>query len=224
MAKRRDPFANQHASDNDPLHNIPIAKPYKREDRSWEKANKAFSCHIPVSLEDRAIAVRDAILWISQHDENGNLRSDQTTVDDVATTLIDYALAMAAKENITFRPTAKGKMTLSWNEAEAGWNSPIAIGEPVRKKKNVPSKTMVLSYRWTPEHQGQIEVLAGKTGEAEQKDDGTKKPNPYRFAVPIGEVIVVLLERAVSGYQSREMCLLSHPVSTAQTVDGWASK
>ncbi len=223
MAERRDPFANRPASNNDPLHNIPVAKPYKREDRSWEKANPSFSAWIPTRLMDRAIVIKNAILWISQHDENGELRSDRTTVDDVATTLIDYALAMAAKENITFRPTAKGKMTLSWNEAEAGWNSPIAIGEPVRKKKAALPKQVTLGYRWTPEHQVGIEKLAGEVRPVQYKDDGAIKRDPHRFAVPLGEIVVRLLQRAISDYQSRKMRLLSRPVSAAQTVDGWAS-
>jgi len=216
-SKRRNPFAqpaDPWNGANDPLATIRMPEKKKRE-RKWEKENRAYTYGVSAQSNEAAHLIRDAILWISQHNENGELRQDRTTVDNVATVLIDYALQLAEKENLVFAPTRTGRMTIQWEEVEQGWESPIKIGTPIRKKKTPPKKTVFLAYRWPKKYHQRIEALSGKVPD-------TKKQNPHRYKVPIGEVVVRLLQRGIDDYKARKIHLTSSQESVTQKVAGWA--
>ena len=221
--KRRNPFARSDFEGKDPIDLIPIAKKAER-DRVWEKKNKAYSYRIPQRLRDEAIAVRESILSIASFDENGHLRMDRTTVDDVAKALIASALKKAKEETLTFAPARTGKMKLEWKEAEQGWEAPIVLKKVEKKKKKAPSKQIVLSYRWSPERHAEIEALAGEVHAVRHREDGTTKNNPHRFSVPPGEVVVRLLQRAITAYKERRLVLSSSPETVSQKVTGWAER
>ena len=221
--KRRNPFNRTDLEGKSPLDLIPTAKKVVRP-RIWEKKNKAYSCRIPIRLTEEAIEVRENILSIATYDESGHLRMDQTTVDDIAKNLIAYALLKAQEENLTFAPTRQGKMKLQWEEAEQGWESPIALKKVEKKKKKDQPKQIFLAYRWLPEHHTEIEALAGATSDVRYRDDGSKVNNPHRFSVSPGEVVVRLLQRAITAYKERTLVLLSKPKTVAQKVTGWAER
>ena len=218
--QRRNPFLQGNV---EPIDLIPMAKKAER-DRIWEKKNKAYSYRIPQRLRDEAIEIRESILSIATYDENGHLRMDRTTVDDVARELLSYALAKAKEETLTFAPTRTGKMKLEWKEAEQGWEPPIVLKKVAKKKKSVAPKQIVLSYRWSPEQHAEIEVLAGEVHAVRLRDDGSIKNNPHRFSVPPGEIVVRLLMRAVTAYKERKMVLSTRPETAAQKVTGWAER
>jgi hypothetical protein len=225
MAKstRRDPFARSGFEGKDPLDLIPVAKKAVRQ-RTWEKKNKTFSYRIPQRLQAEAIEVRESILSIAAYDEKGHLRMDQTTVDDVAKNLVAYALVKAKKENLTFSPTRQGKMKLEWEEAEQDWSPPIVLKKVEKKKRQTPVKQMFLGYRWSLEHHAEIEVLAGSTKDVHYRDDGSIVNNPHRFSVSPGEVIVRLLQRAITAYKERRLLLSSQPETVSQKVTGWVER
>ncbi len=222
--KRKNPFERFGGSEEgqSPLDLIPTAKKVVRI-RTWEKKNKAFSYRIPERLREAAIEVRESILSIATFDEDGNLRMDRTTVDDVASALIGYALAKAKEENLTFAPTRAGKMTLDWEEAEKGWKTPITLKKvPPRKRKAKP-KQVFLGYRWDGKYHLEIEKLAGSVRPVVHREDGSKVNNPHRFSVPPGEIVVRLLQRAIKAYIARELRLATRPETAAQKITGWSS-
>ncbi len=218
--QRRNPFLQQGSVE--PIDLIPIAKKAER-DRVWEKKNKAYSYRIPQRLRAEAIEVRESILSIASFDENGHLRMDRTTVDDVAKALIASALKKAKEETLTFAPTRTGKMKLEWKEAEQGWEAPIVLKKVEKKKKKAASKQIFLAYRWSPDQHTEIEALAGEIHAVRYREDGTTKNNPHRFSVPPGEV-VRLLQRSITAYKERRLILSSSPETVAQKVTGWAER
>ena len=218
--QRRNPFLQGNV---EPIDLIPMAKKAER-DRVWEKKNKAYSYRIPQRLRAEAIEVRESVLSIASFDENGHLRMDRTTVDDVARELLSYALAKSKEENLTFAPTRTGKMKLEWKEAEQGWKSPIVLKKVEKKKKKAPAKQFFLAYRWSSEQHAKIEALAGEVHAVRLRDDGSIKNNPHRFSVPPGEIVVRLLMRAVTAYKERKMVLSTRPETAAQKVTGWAER
>jgi hypothetical protein len=221
----RNPFLDASKSGQalEPFQTISVAQPRER-DRSWESKNRPFSYRIPQRLREEAIEIRESILSIATYDEMGNPRLDRTTVDDVASAFIAYALKKAIEENLTFAPTRQGKMKLEWEEAEQGWDSVIELKKVVKNKKQKKPKQIVLSYRWTAENHAEIEKLAGKNKPVEYRDDGSIINNPHRFSVSPGEITVRLLQRATRSYKERKLRLMTSPETVAQKVTGWASR
>ena len=221
----RNPFldASKLGQALEPFQTISVAQPRER-DRSWESKNRAFSYRIPQRLREEAIEIRESILSIATYDEMGNPRLDRTTVDDVASAFIAYALKKAIEENLTFAPTRQGKMKLEWEEAEQGWDSVIEFKKVVKKKKQQKPKQIFLGYRWTAKNHAEIEKLAGENRPIRFRDNGSIIPDPHRFSVPPGEVIVRLLQRAVMAYVERKLRLMTSPETVAQKVTGWASE
>ena len=224
-SKRRDPFA--HPADswdgaNDPLATIRMPEKKKRE-RRYEAENKTYVYRAPVGLDDEVFEIREKLKSIVAFDDTGNLRADRTTVDDVARVLVGYALDAAEKECLTFTPTKKGKMKLEWEDVEQGWEKvlPIELKKVAAKKKKIASPQVLLGYRWSEEVHAQIEVLAGKVREVETDATGRIKNNPHRYVVPIGEVVVRLLQRGISDYVNRKMRLISSQETVSQKVMGW---
>ncbi|MBT3322872.1 MAG: hypothetical protein HN392_11375 [Anaerolineae bacterium] len=220
--QRRNPFGSLDGA-VEPIDLIPVARKVQRN-RAWEKKNRAYSYKIPQRLRDLALEVRASILSIATYDEKGHSRMDRTTVDDVAKVLIAYSLKKAKDENLIFAPTRTGKMKLEWEEAEQGWESPIILKKVEKKRKKGQTKQIFLAYRWAESTHSEIEKLAGVNRDVRYRDDGSAIPDPYRFLVPSGEVVVRLLQRAIKAYEARRLVLSSQPETVEQRVIGWAER
>lgn len=217
MTNRREPFAKwQHpgqpwneGAPPSPVDLIPGPQPKKKRGREWEKRNRAWSYKIPRPLWDVAKQIRDDIYAIAQFREDGKPREDATTVDDVAAALVDWALSLAEQEPSFLiprpNPHPRGRlMTLTWEEW-SNWSTEILTPSRKRKAdKGGKDKDFVLTYRWLEEHDQRIKSLAGKGPAATNH-----KNDPLKYAVPVGEVVVKLLQRAIDDYKNGRMRLRS---------------
>ena len=235
LAELRDPVSQGWGTDSSVDHPAPhqesslsksvldtIRSPVKQQrGRAWEKRNRAFSYIVPTPLRSAAIQLREDILSITQYDPDGRQREDKTTVDDVAAILMDWAFHEVQNnpDLIVTRPNPrshKGQMTVAW-EAWQGWEkTPILLKQPTRRQaRKSGQKKCVLSFRWSAEIDMRIKALAGVNSTYECKN------NPLKFAVPLGELVVILLELAVKGYRSRQFTLRIGVQTTAR-ADGWS--
>ena len=211
--QRRNPFLQGNV---EPIDLIPMAKKAVRR-RDWSKNHPTFSYLIPLPLIDTAKILQGEVKSAAQFDQDGEPRLDGTTDSDMAAIFIDYALTMSKRESITFAPTPKGKMTLGWEEAEAGWE-PAKLPLPKPKKKTEKRERFYLGYRWMSEHHFAIQTLAGDTA------PDTNSRSPHRYTVPIGEVVVRLLQRALKDYKARTMRPTFRPEVVRKEPTGWAKE
>ncbi len=179
------------------LKGIPIAQPRQKRSRQWEEQNPVFSYLIPEDLIAQAKVLREEIKSAAQYDQDGKPREDLTTDSRMATIWLEYALEKTKKENLSFTPTGHGRMELTWEEAEAG-AEPAVMPKPKQRKKQERER-FELAYRWTTEHHEAIQHLAGDAA------PGTNSRNPNRYMVPLGEVLVRLLQRASADYKQRQL-------------------
>jgi hypothetical protein len=168
-----------------------------------------------------AIQLRKDILSIARFDQAGGLRTDRITVDELAGTLMDWALneirtnpkLLVPRPN---RRSRKGQMTVTWEVWESWDKSPINLKAPTfPSKKKANEKQCILSFRWDPEIDQQIKELAGVGTISESKK------NPNKFAIPLGEVMVSLLQLAIDGYKARRFTLRI-AAKTSAKVEGWS--
>lgn len=225
MNKRRDAFNSWKQTDTGASPPSPvdmIAAPGKRlRDRAWERENRASSYVIPGHLRETASQLREDILAIVQYDENGEPRDDRTTVNEVATALMDWALMRVEREpgllNFTPNPHSRGHMTVFWEEVDGWENRRIQLPVPTRRTTTRREKKMYLGYRWTiPDIDQRVRELAGKGS-----FENPRKKNPFTHAVPLGEVVVKLLSLAVKGYKERRFTMTIKQVAISQTAAGW---
>ncbi len=217
---RRNPFASSAGEPVSPVDTMRVAQ-QRQKPRRWEQANRAFSYAIPRPLHQAAWQVRDNINAIAQFDEHGTERDETVKVDEIACALIDWALRRVEQEPeiLTPRPdptSRGGQMTLvTWRETAGA--QPISLPAPRRKRTIVEARKLVLSYRWSEDVDAKIRELAGKNLNL------VEKYNPYKHAVPAGEVVVRLLELAISDYiAGRFVIVVGHRVT--QDFLGWESK
>ena len=85
-----------------------------------------------------------------------------------------------------------------------------------KSRQGGKDKDFVLTYRWLEEHDQRIKSLAGKGPAATNH-----KNDPLKYAVPVGEVVVKLLQRAIDDYKNGRMRLRSQATTGRQTVSGW---
>ena len=198
-----------------------IAAPKKKQrDRTWEMHNPACSYVVPRRLWTTAQQVRDNILSIVQHDEQGELREDRTTVNAVASALMDWALNRVEREPSLLKfspnPQSRGHMTVTCKEADGWEETPIQLPTPKQRERQ-SKEVHVLSYRWTNSNIDQrLRDLAGVDPNANHK-----KKSPFTYTVPIGEVVVRLLQLAIEDYKSRRMRLKVQQIAISQTAAGW---
>jgi len=194
-----------------------------RHTRVWEKHNRAFSYDIPAPLHSTAAQLRDDLLSISQFDPEGRARENPPTVSQVAAILMDWALHAVQNNPGLLNPqpnrhSSKGQMTVvleTWDSWDA---TPIALKPPLRQKKNAkPAKDCVLSFRWSQQIDQHLKELAGR----EAGCQGSNKQNKY--AIPLGELVVCLLQIAVNGYLNRKF-VLRIGFSSVASVDGWSNE
>jgi len=203
---------------------LPIPAHHTR-DRSWEKQNPSRSYIIPHRLREAARSLREEVLSIAQFDENGTAREDLTTVNGVASILMDWVLARAESDpsllNLTPNPHGRGHFTIVLEESYTPDTSLIVLPAPDRNRdaRDANEKDLVLTYRWTIEGiDERIRRLAGK-GMARSP----KKGNPFTHAVPLGVVVLRLLELAISDYTHRRFRLKTKQVSISQMASSWES-
>ncbi len=199
-----------------------ISGPAKEQrERAWEKSNRAFSYVVPTPLRNLAIQLRRDILSITQFDQDGKPRADRTTVDQVAGILMDWALneIRLNPKLLVPRPnprSRKGQMTVTWEAWEGREKTTVNLKEPLRRSgKKANEKPCSLSFRWGLETDQRIKELAGVGAISESKK------NPNKFAIPVGEVVVSLLQLAVKGYQARRFTLRI-AAKTSTKVEGWS--
>lgn len=185
--------------------------------RSWEKRNRTYSYRIPTPLANEARELRETILSIAQYDEYGKPRTDQTTVNQVAAILLDWAIDQVRSNPRLFSPSpnphSKGGMTLNLADWD-GWASGPIIPPAVKKKKvkkhDDKSLPSFLGYRLPAHIDTAIRDLA-----SQQQETG-----PQKYAIPAGEVIVRLLRIAVDGYKNRRF-RLTPTTSILVEAGGW---
>ena len=194
-------------------------------DRSWERENPSRSYIIPRKLRDAACILREDVLSIAQFDENGTAREDLTTVNGVASILMDWALVRVKSNpsllNLTPNPHGRGHFTIMLEKSYTRDTSLIELRAPDRNRnpRDESDKDLVLTYRWTIEKiDERIRKLAGK-GMAKEP----KKGNPFTHAVPLGVVVLRLLELAISDYTHRRFRLNTKQVSISQMASSWES-
>jgi hypothetical protein len=222
MTTRRNPLADfidqATGQPKSSVGMIPSAEKKPRM-RTWEKNNRAWSYIIPRPLHEVARQIRVDILALSQYDETGQERMDRTTVDGVASALMDYALAKVDQSPTLLRlhsnPHSRGQMTVSWEAWDTWDKSRLDIPKP-KAKSTKKISSLYLAYRWASEEiDTRVRELAGEgTPSASNK-------NPLKHAVPAGEVVVRLLQIALDGYRNREFKLLVEPHALGQHVTGW---
>lgn len=163
----------------------------RKRKRAWEREHRGRTFYVPTPLVDRAKAVRQAVLGLAQ--------KHMTTADQVADALLSWAIAQVAAQEIALeaRPTLRRKMSVRVVDAN-GW--PEEIEEPKAKRKQ--SSYVRVTYRLSGETIARIISLSSS-------------------AIAPGEVIVVLLEHALSALQSGRVRLQSEPEVVRQKVTAW---
>lgn len=190
-------------------------------DRSWEHKNPARAYFIPRYIWNAARQVRDDILWIAHYDENGRPREDLTTVNGVASILMGWALKRAEEDPsiLKFSPNTRwrGHQLMMASNLYAGGTAQLSMPEQNIKSGDTDKRDFVIAYRWTlPELDQRIRKLAGK-GVAKNP----KKRNPSTYAVPLGMVVICLLQLALNDYKARRFRLKTEPVSVVQMALDW---
>jgi hypothetical protein len=163
----------------------------RKRKRAWEREHRGRTFYVPIPLVDRAKAVRQAVLGLAQ--------KHMTTADQVADALLSWAIAQVSAQEIALeaRPTLRRKMSVRVVDAN-GW--PEGMEEP--KAKGKKAQELFLGYRLSPETNRQITSLSSN-------------------AIAPGEVVVVLLEHALSALQSGRVRLQSEPEVVRQKVTAW---
>ena len=223
MADRQNPFSKDFNSDAENQRmeqafgkNFFAQPKPKRDSSAWNKAHPVYAYLVPEELIEEGKRLREEIRSAAQFEQDGKPREDLTTASQMATIWLEYGLKKAAEENISFTPAPTGRMELTWREAEAGWE-PAVMPKPKSRKKQ-KRKRFVLAYRWTKEHHESIQRLAGDTA------PGTNSRNPNRYLVPLGEVVVRLLQRASTGYKRKQLIPDYRMEVIQKRTLGWTEK
>jgi len=178
-------------SAQDPIQSIPSAERKKRKPRIWDHGNPVISYFIPAPLTERAKEIRESILSLAQY--------HMTTASSVATALMNYALRDTGTGKLKFDPRPapqRRKMTLVLEDTKE-WprEIPQAQAKQVRK-----TRKMYLGYRWSRDVDTQIKTLAGSY-------------------VPVGEVVVFLLNYALTEYKNGNCTFRETAIALAQEVE-----
>jgi len=178
-------------SAQDPIQTIPSAERKKRKPRTWDRENPVISYFIPAPLTERAKEIRESILALAQH--------HMTTASSVATALMNYALRDAGTGKLKLDPRPapqRRKMTLVLEDAKE-WPREIPQAQPRQVRK---TRKMYLGYRWSRDVDIQIKALAGSY-------------------VPVGEVVVFLLNHALTEYKNGNCTFRETAIALAQEVE-----
>jgi hypothetical protein len=170
-------------------------RPAKRN-RQWEKA------HRPYRYVNMPLEVREEMLALAEH--------LHVTADDVAHAFFEYGLDRVdeGKLHLKTQPNPLGrKMTLfpqkqagAWEEAEGPKRD-----FPARKKRKVEqSKKSVPSVSYRIPHGVHMDLCSMAA----------------ELAVPVGEVVTLLLRHGLNAYRAGRLKLTPHPVTVKMTLKG----
>ena len=170
-------------------------RPAKRN-RQWEKAHRSYR-YVNVPL-----VIREEVLALAEH--------LHVPAADVAHALFEYGFECVdvGKLSLTAQPNPLGrKMTLfpqkqigAWEETEGPQND-----FPARKKRKVERKqksVSAISYRIPPGVHTDLCSLAEE------------------LAVPVGDVVTILLRHGLKAYRAGRLKLTPHPVTVKMTLKG----
>ena len=188
---RRNALDRLRQNARDPISSIPLAQARKRSNRSWDQIHRGASYFIPASLSEQAKDLRASILALAQN--------HATNTSTVAAALIAFSLAHVRQGRlfIEARPNAhRRKMALTWEEANG---RPRTIPQPAKRITKNGTKPIYLNYRWGRDVDMEIKALAGE-------------------AVSQGEVIVFLLNYALTAHRTGRLMLKEEPAVVTQKV------
>ena len=170
-------------------------RPAKRN-RQWEKAHRSYR-YVNVPL-----VIREEVLALAEH--------LHVPAADVAHAFFEYGFECVdeGKLSLTAQPNPLGrKMTLfpqkqigAWEETEGPQND-----FPARKKRKVERKqksVSAISYRIPPSVHTDLCSLAEE------------------LAVPVGDVVTILLRHGLKAYRAGRLKLTPHPVTVKMTLKG----
>ena len=199
---RRSVFDNINLNEPvEPVVMIPSAK--NRRTRTWEKNNRSRSYFIPRPLAEMALQIRDEIVGISDGIRETDILAPLATANDVAMALMERALHMVDTELIQIIPRfdpmhQRTKLICVDVEDEI---LPRRIMERREKPAEI-RKEIYLAYRWPQEFDRRIKHIA--------------KNNH----IAVGEVVVLLLGKALEVYKLGRLKLIPQPITVKQTVTG----
>ena len=188
---RRNALDRLRQNAQDPISSIPLAQARKRSNRSWDQIHRGASYFIPASLSEQAKDLRASILALAQN--------HATSASTVAAALIAFSLAHVRQGRlfIEARPNAhRRKMALTWEEVNG---RPRTISQPSKRITKNGTKHIYLNYRWGRDVDMEIKALAGE-------------------AVSQGDVIVFLLNYALTAHRTGRLMLTEEPAVVTQEV------
>ena len=201
-------------STTDPSNTVvTIPTVQKRRHRKWEKKNPTTSFRIPPDIAERVVApengLRSVLNIIANH--------EVVLLDEVTLAFTEYGLTCFERGDLQFegRPDAstnRRKMKLvGWKE-KAGW--PVELSTKPQKKEQsqtskVEGKIYTLAYRWREKAE---ELHTRLAAIAEQ------------YCLPVGEVLVRILEHSVARYMAGKMVLEKDQPAISNQVKNWKEK
>jgi len=192
---RRAAFSAQNPTDTVAM--IPVAR--NKQTRNWEKSNRAHAYYIPRHLEDKAIIIRDEIMGIA---DGLNQSAIVATATDVAAAFMERALFKVEKGVVVLdaRPDpAYKKTSLVCVEVEG---AAIPQNITCKERNNEKKQYIYLAYRWSGEEDKRIKGLA------------------KQHHIAPGEIIILLLSKALNAYKNGDLKLLPLSSTVRQTVTG----
>ena len=212
----RRTILNNSASINDQPENdksntvatIPTVQ--KKRRRKWEKENPTTSFRVPPDIANRVIdtehGLRNVLVNIANH--------EVVLLDEVTLFFTEYGLTCFERGDLGFegRPDAstnRRKMKLTGWKESSGW--PVELSMKPRKKDQgkeikLEGKIYTLAYRWgekAEELRKRLEAIADQ------------------YCLPVGEVLVRILEHSVESYKAGRMTLEKDQPAITNQVKKW---
>ena len=167
-----------------------------KRNRQWEKTHRPYR-YVNVPLE-----VREAVLALAEH--------LYVTADDVARAFFEYGLDRVdeGKLQVKAQPNPFGrKMTLFPQKQVGAWEEATGPQQdiPARRKKRVERKQKsvpAVSYRIPHGVHMDLCSLAAE------------------LAVPVGEIVTLLLQHGLKSYRAGRLKLTPHPMTVKMTLKG----
>jgi len=192
---------------------VTIPTVQKRRHRKWEKKNRTTSFRIPPDIAERVVAPEIGLRFVLMNIAN----KEVVLLDEVTVFFTEYGLTCFERGDLTFegRPDAstnRRKMKLvGWKESN-GW--PVELSTTPRKKelgkeKKVEGKIYTLAYRW---------------GEKAEVVQSRLDAIAEQYCLPVGEVLVRILEHSVERYMTGKMILEKDQPATMNQVTSWKDK
>jgi len=181
--------------------------------RKWEKKNPTTSFRIPPDIAERVVAPKNGLRTVLNMIANHEV----VLLDEVTLAFTEYGLTCFDRGDFTFeaRPDAstnRRKMKLvGWREKD-GW--PVEFSAQPRKKEQSQAAKV----------QGKIYTLACRWGEKAEALQARLNAIAEQYCLPVGEVLVRILEHSVARYMSGRMTLEKDQPAIINQVKDWKEK